>query len=249
MKDETIRKLNTVNLHFYETVGESFSESRKRPWDGWSGVAQAVEALFTKQVEPCNVLDIGCGNMRFESYLQAEYPDKAFHFDCIDACATMAKPQDNISFFCCDIVESLLEDAALPIPNTHSYDAAVAFGLMHHIPDHGLRCRLMKRLAAAVRPDGIIAVSFWQFLSMDRFSKKADALFDAASSQIGIEKNDLEESDRFLGWKDVESVYRFCHSFDDDEISSLIDSVRDELIVIANYAADTANRYVILRKR
>lgn len=79
------------------------------------------------------------------------------------------------------------------ILNLNSYDVAVCFGVMHHIPTAKLRERLLKELTKSK----IAIVSFWQFEKDARIFKKAQETTEVAKSKLGIQN--LEENDYFLG--------------------------------------------------
>lgn len=214
-----IQLINKTTTEFYNAVADSFSETRQQHWEGWE------KAL--PYFENCNrVLDLGCGNRRFTKFLNEN---------------GISCKVENIDNFTwdeevkqVDIIEELLNDNL----NLDSYDVAVCFGVMHHLPGADMRLRLLKELTKSK----IAIVSFWQFLRDERIFKKAKETTEVAKSRLGI-KN-LEENDYFLSWKDRSDVFRFCHNFTDSEI----DKFKSSFNTIEDYTADRCNRYLIFNK-
>lgn len=124
-----------------------------------------------------SVLDIACGNLRFEAFLANTYPHIDWSFFAVDNCEPLvASGQEDIAkkvhFACEDIVSNLLEGlpAAEPanIPALAAatpFDLVVSFGFLHHIPSFDLRQRFLLEALSQVKPGGYLVVSFWQFLN------------------------------------------------------------------------------------
>ncbi len=68
MDPETAQALADINRAFYRDRAEAFSATRERPWPGWSRVLACLEG----SPRPLRVLDVGCGNGRFASFLAQE---------------------------------------------------------------------------------------------------------------------------------------------------------------------------------
>ena len=125
----------------------------------------------------CSVLDIACGNLRFEAFLANAYPHIDWSFFAVDNCEPLvASGQEDIAkkvyFTCEDIVSNLLEGlpAAEPanIPALAAatpFDLVVSFGFLHHIPSFDLRRQFLLEALSQVKPGGYLVVSFWQFLN------------------------------------------------------------------------------------
>ena len=77
--------------------------------------------------------------------------------------------------------------------NLNSYDVAVCFGVMHHIPTSDLRDKLLKELTKSK----IAIVSFWQFEKDARIFNKAKETTKLAQEKLGLQN--LEDNDYFLG--------------------------------------------------
>ena len=104
------------------------------------------------------------------------------------------------------------------------------------------------------RPEGIVVVSFWQFMNDERLARKAHTLTQAVRAGelcCELDTAQLDQNDYFLDWQSDSSVLRYCHHTTDNEIDRLLDGLRDAQ-EIERYSADgrdgNLNRYVILKR-
>lgn len=219
----TVRALCQLNTEFYERNAASFSQTRTAPWEGWRRCMAACgfddfdEALD----QPANaqtadsVLDIACGNLRFEAFLANTYPYIDWSFFAVDNCEPLvASGQEDIAkkvyFTCEDIVSNLLEGlpAAEPanIPALAAatpFDLVVSFGFLHHIPSFDLRRQFLLEALSQVKPGGYLVVSFWQFLNdpakrakIEQTHVEALAFFEGCAE---TRANDRDALDRGAG--------------------------------------------------
>lgn len=186
MTRATVRALCQLNTEFYEHNAASFSQTRTAPWEGWRrcmaacGFDDSDGAALDQPVDAQiadSVLDIACGNLRFEAFLANAYPHIDWSFFAVDNCEPLvASGQEDIAkkvhFTCEDIVSDLLEGlpAAEPanIPALAAatpFDLVVSFGFLHHIPSFDLRRQFLLEALSQVKPGGYLVVSFWQFLN------------------------------------------------------------------------------------
>lgn len=186
MSRAAVRALCQLNTEFYERNAASFSQTRTAPWEGWRrcmaacGFDDSDGAALDQPVDAQiadSVLDIACGNLRFETFLANAYPHIDWSFFAVDNCEPLvASGQEDIAkkvhFTCEDIVSNLLEGlpAAEPanIPALAAatpFDLVVSFGFLHHIPSFDLRQRFLLEALSQVKPGGYLVVSFWQFLN------------------------------------------------------------------------------------
>ena len=94
MNRETVRALCQLNTEFYERNAASFSQTRTAPWEGWrrcmaacgfDGLDEALGPSMDTQIAD-SVLDIACGNLRFEAFLANTYPHVDWSFFAVDNC-------------------------------------------------------------------------------------------------------------------------------------------------------------------
>lgn len=244
MDNVTAQLMSSLTSDFYRRVGESFSATRGSSWPGWERVLAAMEP---REQDVLRVLDLACGNLRFERALFERFPRARAH--AVDSCDGMAHIQDaRVTFQHLDIAQALFKGELFTRLDASRLDAAVSLAFMHHLPLYEQRVGLMDALAESVRPGGIAAVSFWQFADDARLLAKAQA-----ATAIAAERYDLSsfgKDDYLMGWQDERDAFRFCHHCSDDEIDALIESVAGKARVLERFSADGAsgalNQYVIL---
>lgn len=186
MTRATVRALCQLNTEFYERNAASFSQTRTVPWEGWRrcmaacGFDDSDGAALDQPVDAQiadSVLDIACGNLRFEAFLANTYPHIDWSFFAVDNCEPLvASGQEDVAkkvhFTCEDIVSNLLdglpaaEPANVPaLAAATPFDLVVSFGFLHHIPSFDLRQQFLLEALSQVKPGGYLVVSFWQFLN------------------------------------------------------------------------------------
>lgn len=224
-----------------------------------SGRACAVADVGASGQEPLCVLDLACGNLRFERYLADALPGRMLSGWAVDNCDPLVEAGERnesdalprIAFQNLDVIEQLFAGClreSLEAPDA-SCDLAVSFGFMHHVPLERWRVELLRVLIAKVRPGGFVAVSFWRFLNSDKLARKAKETTIRARAELGIPE--LPPNDYLLGWQDTQGLYRYCHHFDEPEIERLLAMVADSADLVSRFEADgktgNLNEYVVLR--
>lgn len=223
------------------------------------GRACAVADASASGQEPLRVLDLACGNLRFERYLADALPGRMLSGYAVDNCDPLVEAGERngsdalsqIAFQSLDAIERLSAGClreALEAPDA-SCDLAVSFGFMHHVPLERWRAGLLRALVAKVRPGGFVAVSFWRFLNSDKLARKAKETTIRARAELGIPE--LPGNDYLLGWQDTQGLYRYCHHFDEPEIERLLAMMADSADLVSRFEADgktgNLNEYVVLR--
>lgn len=137
----------------------------------------AVMGLSVSRSLRRSVLDIACGNLRFEAFLANTFPHFDWSFFAVDNCEPLvASGQEDVAkkvhFTCEDIVSNLLDGLpAAELANVPAlaaatpFDLVVSFGFLHHIPSFDLRQQFLLETLSQVNPGGYLVVSFWQFLN------------------------------------------------------------------------------------
>lgn len=251
-------RLCALTGEFYRANAESFSQTRQSPWQGWVRLLEVMDARAAER-ELLRVLDVACGNLRFERYLADALPGRMLSGWAVDNCEPLVEagersefgPLSRMSFQNLDAIERLSAGClreALEAPDA-SCDLAVSFGFMHHVPLERWRAELLRTLIAKVRPGGFVAVSFWRFLNSDKLARKAQETTIRARVELGIPE--LPPNDYLLGWQDTQGLYRYCHHFDEPEIERLLAAVADSAELVSRFEADgktgNLNEYVVLR--
>lgn len=249
------RRLIARNNAFYRDHAASFSATRAAPWQGWRTVARIVRDAQGKAGPEgdLSLLDVACGNLRFERFLVDCLPDTRLHITAIDSTPELAAGvlDARISYLARDVLARLL-DGADPLSDTDPADLVVSFGFLHHVPGSELRRGLLGSLARRVAPGGLLALSFWQFMDDARLAAKA-ATADGAAREAGWPISALEDGDHFLGWQDDPGALRYCHHFPEAEIDELASHLADlGMREVARFSADgrsgALNRYLVCQR-
>lgn len=234
MDSHAIQRLNAINKAFYEQTAPHFHDSRSDAWAGWLQLLP-----FLPDHGKLRVLDLGCGNGRFGSFL-AENLSAPIQYHGVDNNAQLLHfahetlSAENLTF-------SLKEQDILEFsPSAQAYDLITLFGVIHHVPDNANRQNFLKRVANGVAPNGLLVVASWRFWEFDRFKERVAPWPD------GLER---EENDFLLDWRRGTHALRYCHYIDDVEQDSLVAS--SGFREIARFRADgktnTLNLYSLLK--
>lgn len=194
---------------------------------------------------PLRVLDLACGNLRFERALVQRYGTEALSFHAVDSCDSLLSegPQDfPVAYRHLDIVSKLLEGNGLQaLSDWPAFDLACSFGFMHHIPGFENRLAFLQALAKRGHRGSLVAVSFWRFMANEKLAAKAQETTARALNLLAKEdlsQSNLEENDFLVGWQDEPDLFRYCHHFDEDELDRLVDALHDSMRLVARFKAD-----------
>ena len=239
MDEAEARNLSKLTNEFYAHVADSFSATRQAPWPGWERVLASCASCNEGEkparegchTGPFRVLDLACGNLRFERFLSQRVPSmEAWAVDLCDELVRDRPP--NVHYQHLDLARSPADVTAPPC------DLCVTFGFMHHLPTFEQRSAVLTALVDHTRLGGIVAASFWQFEHDPRLRAKATPLG--------------ERGDYLLGWQDQTEVARYCHSFDEGEIDALATTIAGRAHEVDRFWADgksgRLNRYVVWQR-
>ncbi len=240
--NQTARRLIELNTEFYRLQAASFSQTRHAAWTGWGRLADGLSLD-----SHAKVLDLACGNLRFERFLQERFPLTRFEFDAVDNCPALSVGAKDIPVRDLDLARALLDGRRLELS---AHDLAVSFGFMHHLPTFEMRSGLLELLARATTPGGVFSVSFWQFMDDEGLAAKAEQTTTRGISELGI--TGLGARDYLIGWQAKPGVYRYCHHFDDTEVDALAAHIADRARLVDSYRADgrtgRLNRYLVFKR-
>lgn len=134
-----------------------------------------------------------------------------------------------------------------------AFDLVACFGLLHHVPTATARALLVRELVLRCAAGGVACVSLWQFALDGRRLERARATTGRACADLGLSPDALDPGDFLLGWEGRPHVWRYCHSFGDDEARELVGGVSDLALARASFrpqaGADRLNRYLVLERR
>jgi SAM-dependent methyltransferase len=269
MDDLTAAKLVELTNNFYTHCAQSFSQTRAHAWDGWEQAFKEIKAVDNKYAEgvaittktnplPIDVLDLACGNMRFCRFLEENAISA--QVCAVDSCEVLHALGSNnnlnyinTNYIQLDIISALASDTLSQEIQTDvilKFDLSVCFGFFHHLPQYKLRERALLSLVNSTKSNGFVVIAFWQFTNSERLLKKALEATRRAKQATGISLNP-NDGDFFLGWQDDSQIFRYCHSYSEDEINMLLTPLEDKVREVARFSADgkshDLNRYVVLQ--
>ena len=248
MDSASIAFLRDLNNRFYAACADSFSATRAMPWQGWRRCV-----ALAPQSRPLRVLDVACGNMRFERFLESELGENApLDLYAIDDCDSLVPSRERVAFQNLDIVDALEKGSLARLIDAPDCDFVGCFGFFHHVPGFDCRANLMRALIDKTALGGVVCASFWRFMDDERLAARATC--DLSSFGLCGEVS-LEENDYFLGWQHEPGLARYCHHFTEEETQSLVRiaceggraEVADEFL--GDGKSGELNRYVVLRKK
>ncbi len=121
MENACARQLCKINNRFYRANAESFAQARTQAWAGWDRVCSELErtgvvalAAPESAATPPLVLDVACGNLRFERCCASRWGAGVVRFTAVDDCAPLASEplsrMPQVAFHALDIVSWLIDE-------------------------------------------------------------------------------------------------------------------------------------------
>ncbi len=186
----------------------------------WSGWQKLLPFLPTPPLASggVQVLDLGCGNGRFGVWLSRHRRLDYVGLDNNQYLLDQARKS-------LPQAQLLRRDLTKPWRIKDQFDLIVILGVLHHLPPRFVP-HLLKRAVSHLNPGGILFLSLWEF--------------DPAKGKP------LGNRDYILPWKLGVTAERYCHLYSQSEIDSLLKPLK--LKLLADYIADTSNRYLVLSK-
>ncbi len=229
MNPKTQQALSAINRDFYEAVAEDFSATRRDPWPGWERVLSSVEAL--EPPSPLEVLDLGCGNGRFASFLRDRWHGDFVYLGVDSSPSLLTIAQETlggvqwIRFAHHDVLTCDPLPLSGPARAPGSFDLIVLFGLLHHVPGFETRRALLTRAVERLDARGLLVVTAWRFGASERFERHIlDWKTFNRERSDPIDPAQLEPGDHLLGWASS-PLPRYCHFTDRDEMRALLDDL------------------------
>lgn len=254
MDKRSAQRLYLLNTRFYQVHAGAFSETRQAPWPGWRRVLMGFKGL-DEGAQGLALCDAACGNGRFEAFALEEYPERPWRFTCIDGNPRLLDkgflgglPKDKLA---CVQQQDLLEGLGrgsswLPLGRHGPFDAIVSFGFMHHIPGAENRIAFIEGLLKALRPCGMLALSFWRFADNPLMVAKAKAVTERGRMRLGLT---MDPGDYLLGWQGDEGTLRYCHSFSSEELEDISKALQSKARLSDRFRSDgrtgELNEYLI----
>lgn len=210
MDQETIEALLALNRRFYTELAAPFGASRPAG-------DPALAAILPYIPPRAHVLDVGCGNGRLARLLDRRRPGASYvgvewSPALLEPLRQTPLPRIAAAFCLADIAHPGWTGELPPGP----YDCAVLLAVLHHIPSFALRARVLREVAAVLRPAGPLILSTWQFLDSPRMRRKI-----VPWEEAGLAAERLEPGDYLLRWERGGRGRRYCHLLDEAELQRL----------------------------
>lgn len=118
MNESFARALCQLNNRFYQEQAASFSNTRQAAWPGWERCLEHIADHLALNApaehgtkRPLSILDVACGNLRFEEFLTRSLPRGSFTVTALDTCDDLLpeEPLPNVRYQHCDIIDALLD--------------------------------------------------------------------------------------------------------------------------------------------
>lgn len=235
MNFKTFKELVQLNKEFYSKVSADFSRTRQKSWGGWDRIIPFINEYYGsgRGTIKLKILDIGCGNGRFYSFLKKNLSGNFEYLGLDSSGELISEAKNNFPD-----VEFLVRDVFQDLESIESgFDIVVIFGVMHHVPSIRFRREWIDAVKGKLVMGGLLVISFWDLqIDRGRFEKK-----------IKEHNFELEEGDYILGWGDENDAYRYAHFYSQNEIDDLLSGFKS----LANYSDDgktrNLNKYFILQ--
>jgi len=196
-----IRKIRGI----YNTANTDWDNTRQIP------AGHKIKQLrFVKK--GMKILDLGCGNgLMFPELLK--HGSTVVGFDISSSMLNLARKKFKNEIKDKKIKLILGSATKLPFKN-NSFDGAVSFAVLHHIPSNELRLKFLQELWRVLKPKSTAVVVVWNLLNewSDKRFKITEQL-----------KTTGEPGDVLVPWKATKGkiLMRYMHQFSKKELSSL----------------------------
>ena len=223
VRDELLR----INRAFYQKLALSFAATRARPQPG------VVRALAGIDVQ-ASVFDAGCGHgLAARRLAEGGHRGPYLGVDASERLIDLARQRVEApwaKFRVGDFAEpgwqrDLLGEAG------HSFDWALAFAVLHHLPGEDLRSRVVDDLRSLLPSGGRAAVSVWDFAQSDRLRAR---VVDWAS--VGLQEGEVDPGDALIDWRHEGRGIRYVHLFTPEDLADL--ASRSGFTVLSEYRSD-----------
>lgn len=109
------------------------------------------------------------------------------------------------------------------------FDIVISTATVQHFPGYALRLRLLQDFRRLTTR--FVVLSFWQFLSRERFRSRL-----VSPTEIGVREAALEPGDGILPWRQGVAALRYVHQVDETELGRL--AADAQLTVLDLFRAD-----------
>lgn len=208
MRRDVVAQLLALNQRFYDSLADPFAQSRQRPQPGF------FELLTYLPQTPVRVLDVGCGNGRFGTFL-AERDLLAAYTGVDFSAELLAKARER------GLGTFVQRDMSQPgcLDGLGEFDIIGCLAAMQHLPGHANRVRLLAEMKTHLAVNGRIFLANWQFMDSARQRRKVTEW-----REVGLTAADVEPNDYLLTWQRGGFGLRYVCMIDAEETAVLADA-------------------------
>ena len=223
MRQEVASLLLRINLEFYQTFAGPFAATRRRLQPG------VVRALRSVQAE-ASVLDLGCGAGELARGL-ARRGHHGPYLGLDTSREMLAAAGEIVTFPWARFQHAELTSPDWPAGLEERYRQVFLLSVLHHIPGHEHRIRLLEQVSMCLAEGGSVTLSAWDFAASPRLVKRV-----LPWGNVGLSDSDVEPGDYLLDWRHGGHGLRYIHLFTHDDLEALATQVG--FVVVDRYRSD-----------
>ncbi len=223
MTQSTINKLNKINQDFYFRISKYWNNKNDSAQYGWNDLADILKKEWHAKSN-VSILDLGCGNARFATFIQTNFPELKISYVGIDSDPKFLENgnERGSKFESFRLIKNdLIKDSWQSELKNTKFDLIVLFGILHHIPGIVNRQKLLNQASELLHPKCQLVFSGWRFLDKDRLQKRVIKNNSLYQKHIlachDLQKLDLEFGDYILDWVKYEYSVRYAHYISESE--------------------------------
>ena len=201
MNEKTAKELLTKVIEDYNLIIEDFDRTRKTDWQEFHTFLEHIN-------DNQSVIDLGCGNGRFYSFLKKYRKVQYLGMDNNKNLLEKAKTQFG---------ETFIEGDMLDIPvEKDKYDVVVSIASLHHIPSKKLQQKAIREILRILKKNGIAIITVWNL-----FQTKYKKYIWQARLRHLLSLGNYSYRDTFIPWGNSE-VKRYYYAFNPQELENLL---------------------------
>ena len=246
MTQSTINTLNKINQDFYFRISKYWNNKDDSAQYGWRTLVDILKVNWQTKKE-ISILDLGCGNSRFATFIQNSFPELSINYLGIDTDPKFldnGKERDkNFQIFRLIKSDLVKDDWSFELKNKQ-FDLVLLFGILHHIPGSKYRQKLLNQATELLDLKGQLVFSGWRFLDKDRLKKRVilnGSLYQKhVLSCHNLKPENLEFGDYILDWVKYEYSVRYAHYISEAEAIAM--SAISGLVIKKHFIDDSLQR-------